>query len=411
MVRQHRHIVRRFDDRERERLGKLFRQLGTDNLYEAEAARGRIDSLLRQFSKSWSDLVSSLSGRTPTIHPALAADIAGPGDPDPDRRAGARRNLAELLARHRKTWNDLSDALCSITSAPWLNPSAAPDPERVNPLELLHYILQDYVDLRAWHEYVIIALWALHTHVFSQFMVTPRLVLRSPTAGCGKTQMIDVLSKLTARPEKFDSITAAAIFRLIDESHPTLMIDEADNLGIALRPNGRLRAVINSGHRFGGQVAIMEGGEMRKFSTFAPLLLALPDAVHGLPRTLNSRCITLTMHRADGQRQLQRLEPYRPDAVLDAAYAQILLWRNDVDLNPDPEMPAGTHNRLADNWRPLISIADSLGWGEQAREAMTIFAREFQDADARILLLIDIRGVFDTSATEHGSARCALCAG
>ena len=204
MVRQHRHIVRRFDDRERERLGKLFRQLGTDNLYEAEAARGRIDSLLRQFSKSWSDLVSSLSGRTPTIHPALAADIAGPGDPDPDRRAGARRNLAELLARHRKTWNDLSDALCSITSAPWLNPSAAPDPERVNPLELLHYILQDYVDLRAWHEYVIIALWALHTHVFSQFMVTPRLVLRSPTAGCGKTQMIDVLSKLTARPEKFE---------------------------------------------------------------------------------------------------------------------------------------------------------------------------------------------------------------
>ena len=144
MVRQHRHIVRRFDDRERERLGKLFRQLGTDNIHESEAARGRIDSLLQQFSKSWSDLVSSLSGRTPTIHPALAADIAGLGDPDPDRRAGARRNLAELLARHRKTWNDLSDALCSITSAPWLNPSAAPDPERVNPLELLHYILQRF---------------------------------------------------------------------------------------------------------------------------------------------------------------------------------------------------------------------------------------------------------------------------
>jgi hypothetical protein len=74
--------------RERERLGKLFRQLGTDNLYEAEAARGRIDSLLRQFSKSWSDLVSSLSGRTPTIHPALAADIAGPGDPVADEVSG-----------------------------------------------------------------------------------------------------------------------------------------------------------------------------------------------------------------------------------------------------------------------------------------------------------------------------------
>ena len=74
-----------------------------------------------------------------------------------------------------------------------------------------------------------------------------------------------------------------------------------DNLGIALQPNGRLRAVFNSGHRSGGKVALMEQGELREFSTFAPLLLALPDAVHGLPRTLNSRCITLNMQRADGR--------------------------------------------------------------------------------------------------------------
>jgi hypothetical protein len=40
-------IQRRFGDRER--LGKLFSQLGTDNKHEAEAARSRIDALLRQF--------------------------------------------------------------------------------------------------------------------------------------------------------------------------------------------------------------------------------------------------------------------------------------------------------------------------------------------------------------------------
>ena len=398
----HQPIAKRFGDRERDLLGKLFRHLGSDNPHEAEAARGRIDSLLQSFEKTWGDLVELLNGGT-TI--ALGADdanaIAGLGDPDLDRRADARRHIVELLARHRKTWNDLADALCGIVPAPWLGPSAAPDPDRVNPLELLLFILPDYVDLGGPHEYAMVALWLLHTHVFNQFMVTPRLALRSPTAGCGKTQLIDVLSKLTARPEKFDLITTAAIFRLIDESHPTLMIDEADNLGIALQPNGRLRAVFNSGHRFGGTVAIMEAGEMRKFSTFAPLLLALPDAIHGLPRTLNSRCITLTMHRTDGQRRLQRLEPYRPDPVLDAAYGQILLWRNDVNLDPDPEMPAGIHNRLADNWRPLISIADLLGWGEQAREVMTIFAREFQDADARILLLIDTRRVFDATAADR----------
>jgi hypothetical protein len=45
MVKKHHNIVRRFD---RERLIKLFHQLGTDNVHEAEAARGRIDSLLRR---------------------------------------------------------------------------------------------------------------------------------------------------------------------------------------------------------------------------------------------------------------------------------------------------------------------------------------------------------------------------
>lgn len=230
-------------------------------------------------------------------------------------------------------------------------------------------------------------------------MVTPRLALRSPVAGCGKTVTIDILSRLVARPAKFDSITASAIYHLIDANHPTLLIDEADNLVLGLQANGKIRAVFNSGHREGGTVAIREGDETKRFSTFAPLALALPDIVGGLPRTLNSRCITITMQRS--QRELRRYDINHPDLVFDAAYAQILLWRRDVVLNPDPAMPAGMRNRFADNWRPLLSIADSLDWGEQAREAMTFFAHAFQDADVRILLLIDIRKVFTTKAADR----------
>lgn len=366
---EHQPIVKRFGDRKRELLGKLFRSLGSDNAHEAENVRARIDSMLRSFDKTWTSLVELLGGGA-VLSSYVATAIAGLGDSDPAQRAEHRRHIAELLERHRKTWNDLADALCGIAPAPWLGPGAAPDPVRVNPLNLIVHLLEEYVDLRSLYEYLVVALWALHTHVYSRFMVTPRMALRSPVAGCGKTQLIDVLCRLTARAAKFDAITVAAIFRLIDELHPTLFIDEADNLGVALQPNGRLRAVFNSGHRSGGKVALMEGGVLRDFSTFAPLLLALPDAIHGLPRTLNSRCVTLTMQRSDGRRKLKAFEPYRPDAALDAAYAQVLLWRNDVELDPDPEMPKGIHNRLADNWRPLISIANSLGRGDDAREAL-----------------------------------------
>jgi hypothetical protein len=56
--------------------------------------------------------------------------------------------------------------------------------------------------------------------------------------------------------------------------------------------------------------------------------------------------------------------------ALDAAYGQVLLWRRDVELKSDPDMPL--RNRMADNWRPLISIADTLGWGgASARRAIT----------------------------------------
>ena len=409
-------IVRRFP---RERVAKLFSQLGSDNKQEAETARNGIDAVLHQFGKAWPDLIELLlsadfddstgnfvnkDGRRAAIRAGVAHDIIALGSRDPDERANARRKLADLLERHRKGWNDLVNALCGTSHEAWACDPPAADPIRVNPLELVKHLLEEYVALQPY-QYVAVALWALHTHTFYSFMMTPRLVLRSPVADCGKSTLFSVLERLTARPRKFDAITTAALYRLIDRTHPTLLIDEADNLGLGLQPNGKLRAVFNSGHRNGGRLAISEGDSEREFSTFSPLALALPE-MRGLPRTLDSRSITITMERS--QRQLRRFDANHPDSALDAAYEQILLWRREVQLDSDPEMPAGIRNRFADNWRPLISIADSLGWGTQAREAMVIFAREFQDADVKILLLSDIRKVFNAHSVDRLPSKTLL---
>jgi hypothetical protein len=380
-------VTRHFGDPQRRRLRALFSALGTDNTDQAKNARAGINSLLRQFGKTWADLIELL-GDTAAIRPELARDIAALGAVDPDERAKARQNIADLLAHHRKTWNDLVNILCAESCETWACDPPADDPPRVNPLALVHHLLEEYVALQP-HEYVAVALWALHTHLFDRFMVTPRLALRSPVPDCGKTTLFDVLAQLVARPEKFDWITTAALYHTIDTIHPTLLMDEADNIGLGL--DGRLRAVFNSGHRKGGRGGLRDNKRTRKPDTFAPLAVALPDLFGGLPRALNSRCITINMERSE--RKLRRFDAIHPDRAFDAAYGQILLWRQDVVLNPEPEMPM--QNRFADNWRPLISIADSLGWGKQAREAMVIFAHEYHDADVKILLLIAIRRVFD----------------
>src|SRR5262249_61656597 len=151
------------------------------------------------------------------------------------------------------------------------------------------------------HEYVATALWAVHSHVFDKFMVTPRLVLTSPVRDCGKTTLLDVLSRLVARPEKTDNITAAAIYDTIDRERCTLLIDEADNLEVSAK--GALRAVLNSGYRKGGSVRRGTGRQRRKYQTFAPIALA---AIGVLTLPLISRSIVVHMTRHDGSRLLPR---------------------------------------------------------------------------------------------------------
>src|SRR5262249_37217060 len=84
-----------------------------------------------------------------------------------------------------------------------------------------------------------------------RFLISPRLGVRSPTKGCGKTLLLDVLDRVVARPLPTTNVTAAAIFRVIEAHRPTLLVDEADTF---LRDNDELRGVLNSGHRKGGAV-------------------------------------------------------------------------------------------------------------------------------------------------------------
>ena len=136
------------------------------------------------------------------------------------------------------------------------------------------------------------ALWLLHTYCFNRFTITPRLALISPVNGCGKTTLLAVMEKLAYRPQRMDHTTPAVIFQTIHRTPGTLLVDEADNLG--LNVNGILRAIFNSGHRQGGNVRRYMGGApgpttpMRRWS-LPPLAI--------YPAAANATCD----HRAHGE--------------------------------------------------------------------------------------------------------------
>ena len=72
------------------------------------------------------------------------------------------------------------------------------------------------------------ALWSVHTHAHDFRDFSPLLVVTSPEPGCAKTRLEEVLERLVSKPLTMSGLTAAALVNVIDEHHPTMLIDEYD---------------------------------------------------------------------------------------------------------------------------------------------------------------------------------------
>jgi hypothetical protein len=58
-------------------------------------------------------------------------------------------------------------------------------------------------------------------------------------------------------------------------------------------------------------------------------------------------------------------------------------------------------NRDADNWRPLLAIADATGWGEEGRKVALLSASQNMDDEGLgVMLLADIRLTFEKLGTD-----------
>jgi Protein of unknown function (DUF3631) len=141
--------------------------------------------------------------------------------------------------------------------------------------------------------------------------------------------------------------------------------------------------------------------EPRAFATFSACAIAL---IGSLPDTLHDRAVVIDLKR---RMPSETIEPFRPDRAgyLDVLARKAARWAQDhADkvATADPNMPSGIINRKADNWRPVLAIADAAGgdWPDRARKAamQSYIEAEDDDASRLELLLGDIRDVF----TEKG---------
>ena len=114
----------------------------------------------------------------------------------------ARGKYDELLNKHRMTWNDALELLQQPGPASNNSddePTFGETPAEVKDvavLDLIYWMLQDFVYLDSDDQYVAVALWVLHCYVHDRFTCTPRLCLTSPVNGCGKTVLLEFIQNL-----------------------------------------------------------------------------------------------------------------------------------------------------------------------------------------------------------------------
>src|SRR5262245_28847255 len=162
-------------------------------------------------------------------------------------------------------------------------------------LDRLRQIFRRYIVLPKGAD-IALALWVLHAWTYDAGDISPFMVLVSPTKRCGKTSVLIILYYVTPRSELASNISASAVFRYIQETRPTLLIDEADTF---VRDNEEMRGILNSGHTKAAahvirNVEINGEHKPRRFTPCAPKAIA---TIRALADTLEDRAIVITLQR------------------------------------------------------------------------------------------------------------------
>lgn len=251
------------------------------------------------------------------------------------------------------------------------------------------------------------SLWTVFSHAHDAFQVSPLLGITSAEKGCGKTTAEMLLGSMVRRPLPLANITAPSLFRIVEMYGPTLLVDETDTF---IFGNEGLRGVLDSGWlRSHAQIirTVGEDHEPRIFSTWSPKAFAL---IGSLPASLADRSIEVRMYRQTPEEEHAKVK-LRADHLNVFEYLRQQAWRwaqDNMEMlrTADPKVPEGFANRLADNWRPLLAIADLAGgeWPRRAREAAMMLSGARMDESFAVMLLEDIEGLFSKRRVDRLSS-------
>jgi hypothetical protein len=245
--------------REREQRERKLEQQGIDK--KAERKR-------KEKQKAFERLISLPSEQ----HAARLAELAKRLDED---LTAVRNDFTAFVGMQSRAFTDL-----------W---SVEPWPDPVETRVLLQEIsakISKYIVMRP-EAVTATVLWT--TMAWAQEGAThfPILAAISVEPDSGKSTLLGVLRFLAPKPFVSVEPTGPSVYRTVDREHPTLIIDEADDL---FYRKSDLRAIVNAGWSRGTKIP----RQGRWYDPFCPKILGILGKTK-LPRTIASRSIILRM--------------------------------------------------------------------------------------------------------------------
>lgn len=321
----------------------------------------------------------------------------------------ARKDEAKKLAIRPSVLDKLVESARKKQTITSDSPFSSVEPfaGEIAPAELLTEIsatIREFIVLEPYQADAI-SLWIAFSWVIGDVNIAPLLVITAPEKSCGKTQLLDLIGRLVAKPLPAANSTPAALFRSVEKWSPTLLIDEADTF---IKHSDELIGLINAGHSRSNAFVLRVVGddhEPKSFRVWGAKALAGIALERHLPDATMSRSIVIEMRRKLVGEQVQRLRHSQFDAAtLKAKLARFLADFSETVRNAKVALPETLSDREQDNWEPLVSIAKCAGeeWVERAIEAaLKISASNIGTAnDSGNELLADIREAFETSETD-----------
>ena len=260
--------------------------------------------------------------------------------------------------------------------------------------------IRGHVIFQSHHDADAIAVWIIGSYLMDHWSRFPKVLIVSPERECGKTTALQAIELFAKNTKLASSITPSAVYRLIEQEAPTLLIDEAD---LTLRQNEELQAIVNAGHTRRGAVKLISHKVPSGNGVPVEMSLWCPQVIAGIGEfndTLTSRSIVIGLRRKGINEDVSYLS--------DGLYDELLPFREKLmtcveeieseQLLQAPPMPIEAVNRVGDNWMPLFQIAALAGkvWiGKitDAFEELEVQRKQFGAIPTSSDLMTDIREV------------------